>query len=191
MNHILTFHYFPWLSAGSPIVCHVVYSSFLMVCVELWTHVPWLSCTGNDSSFLLLKNVLRHGCKKDVGTPCIILMVLILATSVVNLIKELCMSFQIIPWCWVTWLWPSYESLGAVLVKGIWHSSCWLYHDSINIISCWLYTAYLTILCLPIALAIKVDQASYVLYALVNCITCFSNLICGVLLIIISRWLCN
>jgi len=72
MNHILTFHYFPWLSAGSPIVCHVVYSSFLMVCVELWTRVPWLSCTGNDSSFLLLKNMLWHGCKKDVGTPCII-----------------------------------------------------------------------------------------------------------------------
>jgi len=102
-------------------------------------------------------------------------MVLILAASLVNLIKELCMSFQIIPWCWVTWLWPSYESLGAVLVKGIWHSSCWLYHDSINIISCWLYTAYLTILCLPIALAIKVDQASYVLYALVNCITCLGE----------------
>ena len=34
---------------------------------------------------------------------------------------------------------------------------------------------YLTILRLPIALAIKVDQASYVLYALVNCITCLGE----------------
>ena len=113
MNHILTFQYFPWSTAGSPIVCGIVYSCLFMMCVELWTHVPWLSCTGNDSSFLLLKNVLRHGCKKDVGTPCIILMVLILAASLVNLIKELCMSFQIIPWCWITCLWSSYESLGG------------------------------------------------------------------------------
>ena len=40
-------------------------------------------------------------------------MVLILAASLVNLIKELCMSFQIIPWCWITCLWSSYESLGG------------------------------------------------------------------------------
>jgi hypothetical protein len=148
----------------------------------------------NDSCFLLMKNVLRHSHKKRCSYSMHythVCMVLILAASLVKshqgIVHVISNYTLLLGHMFVVKLWIS----RGTLVKGIWHSSCWWYHDSINIISCWLYTAYLTILHLPIALAIKVDQASYVLYALVNCIACFSNFICGVLLIIKSRWLCN